>query len=263
MLKNKIVLITGASSGMGQACAEAFAALGARLILTARRLDRLTALAESLSKTHGVDVLPLALDIQDKAAIHKIVSDLPASWQAIDILINNAGLAHDTKPLQEGNEDDWDAVIDTNFKGLLYMTRAILPQMIARGVGHIINIGSTAGRAYYAGGNVYCATKHAVKAITHCLRIDLAGTPIRVSEVDPGITRSEFNEVRWQDKAKADAFYQGFTPLAPEDIARSVVFCAIQPAHVNIAEVMLFPTDQNAPSMVTRKGEAKKPGILD
>ncbi len=262
MLKNKIVFITGASSGMGKACAEAFAALGARLIITARRLDRLTELAENLRTHHAIDVLPLALDIQDNIMINQVVDSLPASWKTIDILVNNAGLAHDTKPLQEGSPTDWDTVIDTNFKGLLYVTRAILPSMIARGAGHIINIGSTAGRAYYAGGNVYCATKHAVKAITHCLRIDLAGTPIRVSEVDPGITRSEFNEVRWQDKARADAFYEGFTPLAPEDIARSVVFCAIQPAHVNIAEIMLFPTDQNAPSMVTRKGEMPEAGVL-
>lgn len=262
MLKGKTVFITGASSGMGKACAEQLGAMGARLIITARRTDRLTALATTLKTTHRVDVLPLELDVQNNTKIKKVIESLPEDWKNIDILINNAGLSLGTTPIQEAKPEDWDVVIDTNIKGLLYVTRAILPNMIARNTGHVINIGSVGGHDYYAGGNVYCATKHAVKAITRCLRIDLAGTPIRVSEIDPGAVQTEFSEVRWKDKARADAFYEGFTPLTPDDIARSVVFCAIQPPHVNIVEVMILPTDQSSPTQITRRGETAKSGML-
>lgn len=253
MLTGKTVFITGASSGIGQACAEQFSVLGARIIIAARRVERLIALAETLKKTYNTDVFTLELDVRDNQAIQHALETLPKAWKTIDILLNNAGLALTMDPIQSADPKNWDTMIDTNIKGLLYVTRAILPGMIARNAGHIINIGSIAGHDYYPGGNVYCATKHAVKAITRCLRIDLMGKPIRVSEIDPGAVNTEFSTVRWQDKARADAFYEDFTPLTGEDIARSVVFCAIQPAHVNIAEIMVYPTDQAAPSLIARK----------
>ncbi len=258
MLAGKTVFITGASSGMGKSCAEQFAAMGARLIITARRKDRLEQLARALQATHQTDVLVMELDVQDNTKVKSAIESLPANWQGIDILINNAGLALGTAPIQVGNPEDWDIVINTNIKGLLYMTRSILPGMIKRNTGHIINIGSVAGHSYYAGGNVYCATKHAVRAISRCLRIDLAGTPIRVSEVDPGAANTEFSTVRWQDKNRADAFYEGFRPLTGDDIARSVVFCAIQPPHVNISEIMLYSTDQASIDLISRKAEPAK-----
>lgn len=253
MFKGKIVFITGASSGIGKACAEQFAALGADLILTARRKDRLADLARHLTAAQGVKVLPLQLDVQKYEAVTKLVEALPEAWRAIEIVINNAGLAIETLPLQKGHSEDWDVMIDTNLKGLLYVTRAIIPGMIERNSGHVINIGSIAGHDYYPGGNVYCATKHAVKAITRSLRIDLAGTPLRVSEIDPGAVNTEFSTVRWNDKARADAFYEGFTPLSGDDIARSVVFCAIQPPHVNITEIMVMPTAQASTHLITRQ----------
>ncbi len=262
MLKGKTIFITGASSGIGKACAEHYAALGARVIVTARRKDRLEKLAQHLRTSHHAEVLVVELNVQDSANVKATIEGLPAHWQEIDILINNAGLALNTAPIQMGNTEDWDVMIDTNVKGLLYVTRAILPGMIARNTGHIINIGSIAGRDYYPGGNVYCATKHAVKAISHSLRIDVAGTPIRVSEIAPGAIHTEFSEVRWKDKARADAFYEDFTPLVADDIARSVVFCTLQPAHVNISELVIHPTDQASVHMITRKGEAPKAGIL-
>lgn len=246
MFKDKIVFVTGASSGIGQSCAEQFAALGARLIITARRIERLTDLKNKLTSQYDTEVLPLALDVQNHEAVKNTIATLPAAWKNIDILINNAGLALGTDLLQESEPENWDTMIDTNVKGLLYVTRAIIPQMIERKAGHIINIGSVAGHTYYRGGNIYCATKHAVKAITRCLRIDLGGTAVRVSEVDPGATQTEFSEVRWKDKERADAFYANFKPLTPDDIARSVVFCAIQPSHVNIVEVMIMPTEESA-----------------
>lgn len=262
MLKGKTIFITGASSGIGKACAEQFAALGARLMITARRKDRLEKLAQHLRTTHHAEVLVIELNVQDAANVKSAIAGLPADWQEIDILINNAGLALDTAPIQTGSTENWDVMIDTNVKGLLYVTRAILPGMIARNTGHIVNIGSIAGRDYYAGGNIYCATKHAVKAISHCLRIDVAGTPIRVSEIAPAATHTEFSEVRWKDKERADAFYSGFTPLTADDIARSIVFCTLQPPHVNIAELVIYPTDQASVHLLTRKGEAPKAGLL-
>jgi 3-hydroxy acid dehydrogenase/malonic semialdehyde reductase len=263
MLKNKTVFITGASSGIGEACANQFAALGARLIITGRRLDRLQKLAKKLNETEKVEILPLRLDVRNKEEVKKNIAELPDNWKNIDILINNAGLALSTTSIQEGSLEDWDTMIDTNVKGLLYLTRAILPGMIAQSAGHIINISSVAGHDYYAGGNIYCATKHAVKAISHCLRIDLSGTPIRVSEIAPGAVQTEFSEVRWKDKARSDAFYSDFTPLTADDVARSIVFCAIQPAHVNVSEIMIFPTDQGSTSLISRKSKTEKKGIFD
>lgn len=262
MLKNKIVFITGASSGIGKACAEQFATLGARLIITARRLDRLTELAAMLKKTYHVDVLALKMDVKNNTEVQETINNLPDEWKAIDILINNAGLSLSTDSTQVANPENWDIVIDTNFKGVFYVIRAIIPGMIEKNDGHIINIGSVAGHDYYAGGNVYCATKHAVKAMTRCLRLDLAGTSIRVSEISPGAVKTEFSEVRWHNKERADAFYEGFTPLSAEDIARSVSFCAIQPPHVNIVDIMVLPTDQISPTLITRKNEPPKSGIF-
>lgn len=251
MLQGKTVFITGASSGIGQACAEQFAASGARLILAARRGDRLEALALNLQDKYRTDSLVLTMDVRQAQDVQAKIAALPQGFENIDCLVNNAGLALGTDPFQIGNIENWEIMIDTNIKGLLYISRAVLPKMIEQNTGHIINIGSVAGHSYYAGGNVYCATKHAVKALTHCLRIDLAGTPIRITEIDPGAVKTEFSEVRWKDKARADDFYAGFTPLLPDDIARSVLFAAIQPAHVNITEIMLMATEQNAPSMIT------------
>lgn len=252
MFKDKIVVITGATSGIGQACAEQFAALGARLILIGRREARLQQLAAKIKAQNNSQVFQLKLDIQLASEVQNAINNLPNEWKAIDILINNAGISLGTEAFQTSNPSDWEVVINTNLKGLLSTSRAILPTMIARNTGHIINIGSTAASTYYAKGHVYCATKHAVKAITHCLRIDLAGTPIRVSEIDPGYVKTEFHEVRWSDKGRAKEFYESFTPLNPEDVARTVLFCAMQPSHVNIVEVMLMATEQNAPGMVTR-----------
>ena len=243
-LKNKIVFVTGASSGIGAACAEQFAAQGARLILTARRLERIEALAKSLDEQYDTDILIFRLDVRDKKNIHDICDHLPTGWQDIDILLNNAGLALSTDKLQDGDPHQWDTMIDTNVKGLLYMTRAIVPKMVARKRGHIINIGSIAGHDYYPGGNVYCATKHAVKAITHGLLVDLSGTAIRVSSIDPGAVETEFSEVRFNDKDRAKQVYQGFTPLTAVDIADAVGYCASRPAHVNIAQMLVLPSAQ-------------------
>ncbi len=245
-LQDKVVLITGASSGIGKACAKTFAALGAKLILTARRLDRLTALAEELSAAHGVAVLPMALDVQDKDAVANAINSLAPEWAEIDVLINNAGLALDTTKLHEGNIDNWDTMLNTNVHGLLYMSRAVLPGMVARNRGHVINVGSVAGHDTYPNGNVYCATKHAVSALSKAMRLDLFDKAVRVSEVAPGAVHTEFSEVRWQDKARADAYYEGFEPLMAEDVADAIAYCATRPAHVDVSELVLFPTAQTS-----------------
>ncbi len=257
-MKGKIVFITGASSGMGKACAEKFASLGAKLILTARRIDRLEQLAKELTKQYNTDVLPLELDISNKEAVAKVIGALEEKWSNIEILINNAGTALDNELLQDGNPDSWDVMIDTNFKGLLYVTRSILPGMILRKRGHIINIGSSAGHEYYPKGNVYCATKHAVKAISKSLRIDLLGLPIRVTEIDPGAVKTEFSEVRWKDKNRAEEYYSGFTPLAANDIADAVIFCATRPAHVDISELVIYPTAQASTNHLFRDTKESK-----
>jgi 3-hydroxy acid dehydrogenase / malonic semialdehyde reductase len=255
-LANKIVFITGASSGIGKACAEQFAAAGAHLILTARRIDRVETLAKTLQEKHSIKTLAVKLDVQDKAMVKSVIDGLPSEWQNIDVLVNNAGLALGTDAIQHGNPSNWDTVIDTNIKGLLYVTRYILTGMTERNAGHIINIGSIAGHEYYPGGNIYSATKHAVKAIHHSLRLDLAGTPIRASHISPGAVETEFSEVRFNDKEKAKNFYQDFTPLVADDIADAVVYCASRPAHVNISEVTVMPTDQASCNHVTKKGQA-------
>lgn len=244
ILENKIVLITGASSGIGEACAEHFAQAGAKLILVARRIERLTELTQHLKAKYQTMVLLLKLDVQDKAAVKQAIQNLSGEWKNIDVLVNNAGLALGSDKLQDSNPDDWDTVIDTNVKGLLYMTRVALDNMTQRKCGHVINISSIAGLGSYSGGNVYCATKHAVQAISDVLRIDLLGTDVRVTTVNPGMVKTEFSEVRWKDKARADAFYAKFEALSADDIARSVVFCAEQPPHVTISDITIVPTIQ-------------------
>lgn len=262
-LKNKIVLITGASSGIGEGSAILCAEQGAKLIITARRKDKLDQLASRLKKEYKTDVLPLQLDVRDKNQIDSCLKNLPDEWKKIDVLLNNAGLALATDPIQSGNAENWDTMIDTNIKGLLYMTRAILPLMLARNSGHVINIGSIAGRECYPGGNVYAATKHAVKAISQSLRIDLLGKQIRVSEIAPGAVNTEFSTVRWKDKAKADVFYQEFEPLLAEDIADAVVYCATRPLHVNVSEMVVYPTVQASCNHLARDGADAGRGLLD
>ncbi len=253
-LKDKIVFVTGASSGIGQAAAEAFAALGARVLMCARRTDRLETLARRLETAHKVPVHPFGLDVRDRAAVDAAVAALPADWRAVDVLVNNAGLSRGLDKLPGGLVSDWEEMIDTNVKGLLYVTRAVLPGMIDRGRGHIINVGSVAGLEVYPAGNAYCATKFAVRALTKGLRLDLSGTPVRVSEVAPGMVETEFSLVRFHgDAERAAKVYQGLTPLSPEDIADAIVWCATRPLHVNVSDVVIWPTAQASTAVVHRK----------
>lgn len=253
-LEDKIVLITGASSGIGAACARIFAQGKAKLILNARRQDRLEELAHELKTEYGSECYLLSFDVRDRATLEQSLSSLPTSWSKIEILINNAGLSRGLNPLQEGSIEDWEEMIDTNIKGLLYMTREIAPNMVERGSGHIINIGSIAGHQTYPKGNVYCATKAAVRTLSEGLKQDLLGTPVRVSCVDPGLVETEFSLVRFRgEQEKAEKTYQGLTPLSPEDIADVVYFCATRPPHVNVSEMLVIPTDQSGSTMVHRR----------
>jgi 3-hydroxy acid dehydrogenase / malonic semialdehyde reductase len=250
----RTVLITGASSGIGQACAEAFAAAGERLILCARRLDRLQALADRLQESYATECHIISFDVRDASAVEGAIASLPDSWHAIDILLNNAGLSRGLDPLQEGLLSDWQEMLDTNVQGLLLMSRAILPGMVARGSGQVINIGSIAGHEVYPKGAVYCASKHAVAALTKGMRLDLNGTGVRVSTVDPGLVETEFSQVRFHgDQERAAATYTGMTPLTGADVAETVLWVASQPAHVNVAEVLLLPSDQASATLVARK----------
>ena len=254
-LSGKIVLITGASSGIGTACADAFARLGCRLLLAARRGDRLQALAARLEEEFGAEVLAASLDVRDRAAVDAWVTGIPDEWRAIDILVNNAGLARGLAPVQEGEISDWEEMIDTNLKGLLFVTRAVIPGMVARGSGHLINIGSIAGHEVYPLGNVYCATKHAVAALSRAMGIDTLGTGVRVSSVDPGMVETEFSLVRFHgDAERAQAAYAGFEALRPEDVADAVVFCATRPTHANVREMVLMPSAQAAAVHAHRTG---------
>jgi 3-hydroxy acid dehydrogenase/malonic semialdehyde reductase len=247
MLKDQIVLITGASAGIGEACARTFAREGCRLILAARRLDNLQVLAASIEAEHGQESFLLKLDVRNREAVNAALAGLPAAWSQIDILINNAGLSRGLDKVQGGLHTDWEEMIDTNVKGLLWVSRAVMPGMVSRDRGHVINIGSIAGRQVYPGGNVYCATKYAVRAITQGMRIDLLGTKVRCSSVDPGMVETEFSEVRFHgDKERAEQTYQSFPPLKAEDVADTVLFCASRPPHVNIHEVLIMPQDQAA-----------------
>lgn len=255
-LKDKIVFITGASSGIGKACAHQFASLGARIIISARRVERLQELAQDLQSQYNIDVLPVELDVQDKGKVSEVVDAVTEQWGPIAILVNNAGLGLDSTLFQDGISDNWDTMIDTNIKGLLYVTRKVLPNMIKSGVGHIINIGSIAGHEYYSRGNIYSATKHAVNAINKSLRIDLLGTGVRVSQVSPGAVHTEFSEVRWKDKHRADEFYQGFEPLQADDIADGVLYCATRPQHVDVEELTIMPTAQASCSHLHKEGKS-------
>lgn len=256
MLKNRIVCITGASSGIGAACARQFAANQAKLILCARRGRLVQRLAAELSDKYAVEIQTLVVDVQDNVAVTAAIESLAPEWQAIDILVNNAGLAAGLDTIQEGNLDDWEAMINTNIKGVLYVTKAILPQMIKRNSGYIFNIGSVAGHTVYPKGAVYCATKFAVNALSQGLRMDLMGTKIRVSTIDPGMVQTNFSLVRLKgDDKKAEQVYHGMAPLTADDIAETIVFCATRPLHVNIAEVIIMPTDQAAATLVARHSE--------
>jgi len=249
-LKDKIVFITGASSGIGEACARAFAGAGARLLLCARRLDRLQRLAAALN----VPCYCFALDVRDQAAVQAAIAGLPEEWQAIDILINNAGLSRGLTRLHEYDLQDVDEMVDTNVKGLVYVTRAVVPGMVARQRGHVINIGSIAGHAVYPNGAVYCATKAAVKSITEGLKMDLNGTPVRVTSVDPGLVETEFSVVRFHgDVARAKKVYEGLRPLTGDDVADVVLFCATRPPHVNINDVVMMPVAQASATLVHRQ----------
>jgi NADP-dependent 3-hydroxy acid dehydrogenase YdfG len=253
-LNNAIVLITGASSGIGRACAVGFAQTGARLILIARRKDRLQELAAELKHQHNTASYLIELDVRDRKAVQQAFNKLPDEWQKIEVLVNNAGLSRGLDKLHEGSIDDWEEMIDTNVKGLLYMTRAVVPGMVLRGSGVVVNIGSIAGHEVYPKGNVYCASKHAVDAITKGLRLDLVDTPIRVCTVDPGLVETEFSMVRFRgDEERAKKTYQGLRTLLPEDIADAVVYCATRPAHVQIAEMIMLPTHQASTTLVHRQ----------
>lgn len=244
-MKDKIVFITGSTSGIGEACAHKFASQGAKLILNGRNQEKLDNLKHKLIAHHGIDILTLEFDVRDRNAAKTAIDSLPEEWKSIDILINNAGLVIGVDKEFEGDLDEWDIVIDTNIKGLLAMTRFIVPGMVQRKRGHIINIGSIAGDAAYPGGSVYCATKAAVKMLSDSLRIDLVDTPLRVTNIKPGMVETHFSITRFRgNKDKADDVYKGLQPLVAEDIAETVYYTASVPEHIQIAEVLIMPTNQ-------------------
>jgi NADP-dependent 3-hydroxy acid dehydrogenase YdfG len=249
----RIALITGATSGIGAACARKFAGAGYRVILTGRRAGQLAVMAGELEKEFGVEVLTLCFDVRDRDAVKRALDSLPAAWREIDVLVNNAGLALGLEPEYAGDFDDWETMIDTNVKGLLYMTRLVVPGMVERLRGHVINIGSVAGDAAYAGGAVYCATKAAVKALSDGLRIDLAHTPVRVTNLKPGLVETNFSNVRFHgDTERAAKVYQGIQPLTGDDIADVALYAAQAPAHVQISEVLILATHQASGSVICR-----------
>jgi 3-hydroxy acid dehydrogenase/malonic semialdehyde reductase len=255
-LKGKTVLITGASSGIGEACAYAFAGEGARLVLAARRKSRLEELQPKLLEAGASETHLLEVDVSDRDKVETVLASLPAKWQAIDVLINNAGMSRGLDKLYEGKIDDWEEMINTNVKGLLYVTRAVVPGMVDRGSGHIVNLGSTAGELTYPGGAVYCASKAAEHAINDGLRQDVLGTPLRVTSIDPGMVETAFSEVRFHgDKERAANVYKGVTPLKPEDVADAILWAVTRPAHVNIARILLTPVDQANSLLFNRKRE--------
>ncbi|MBQ3743656.1 MAG: SDR family NAD(P)-dependent oxidoreductase [Bacteroidales bacterium] len=250
---NKTALITGATSGIGAACARKFAGAGYRVIITARRAEQLAVMAGDLQQEFGVEVLTLCFDVRDRDAVKRALDSIPAAWRDIDVLINNAGLALGLEPEYAGDFADWETMIDTNVKGLLYMTRLVVPGMVERLKGHVINIGSVAGDAAYAGGAVYCATKAAVKVLSDGLRIDLAHTPVRVTNLKPGLVETNFSNVRFHgDTDRAANVYKGIQPLTGDDIADVALYAAQAPAHVQIAEVLILATHQASGSVVYR-----------
>ncbi|MCB0761916.1 MAG: SDR family NAD(P)-dependent oxidoreductase [Flavobacteriales bacterium] len=249
-LKNKIAMITGASSGIGQATARLLHSQGMRIIACGRREDRLNALRDELGKD---DVLTLTFDVRDEHAVNAAIGSLPEPWKDIYILVNNAGNAHGLDTLQHGSTADWDAMIDINVKGLLYVSRAVLPGMVERNSGHVVNIGSIAGKEVYANGAVYCASKHAVDAINKGMRIDLNGTRVKVSAIHPGLVETEFSLVRFKgDADRSEQVYKGYDPLQAEDIAHTLLFMVNRPWHVNIADVLILPSHQAASTIVSK-----------
>ena len=253
-IEGRTALVTGATAGIGEACARAFARQGVHLVLVGRRLERLEALAEEVGREGGVDVHVRSLDVRDREGVTALAADLARRGVEVDILVNNAGKARGLDPLHEGDLDDWDEMVDTNVKGLLYFSRAFLPGMVERDRGHVINIGSTSGRWTYPRGNVYCGTKFAVVGITEGMNLDLVGTRVRVSSVDPGLVETEFSEVRFRgDVERAAGVYRGYTPLRPEDVADAVLYVANAPEHVDVFNLVLMPTDQRHSMLVHKE----------
>jgi NADP-dependent 3-hydroxy acid dehydrogenase YdfG len=250
MATSPVVLVTGASSGIGRACVDAFLAQGARVIAAARRTERL----QELRAQHDDALLPLAMDVRNRTQVNDALGSLPDGWSPIDVLVNNAGLARGRTPVHKDDPDDWDQMLDTNVRGLLNVSGAVLPGMVERGSGHVINVGSNAGREVYPGGTVYCATKAAVERITRGMRMDVLGSGVKISEVDPGMVETEFSLVRFDgDEAAADAVYQGVTPLQAADIANVVTWITNQPPHVVIADVLVYPLDQAGSGKLARR----------
>ncbi len=253
MQERPLVMITGATSGIGLACAKAFAAKGYDLLLIARREQRLQQLGKELQGQHSIEVTTLTVDLRQRQRLQELAHNHQPLLTKTAVLINNAGLARGLAPLHGGDVDDWEEMVDTNIKGLLYITRLVLPHMVEKNAGHIINIGSIAGRRVYPGGAVYCGTKFAVSGITEALRMDLHGTAVRVSTIDPGLVETEFSLVRFHgDTASAKKVYQNTRPLRGEDVAEAVLWTAERPKHVNVQEILIMPTDQAAPTMVHR-----------
>jgi len=252
-MRDKIVLITGSTSGIGEACAFKFASQGAKLILNGRNRIKLDDLKKRLSEKYPVEILTLLFDVRDKKTAKQNIDNLPEKWQAIDILINNAGLVLGVDKEFEGDLDEWDIVIDTNIKGLLTTTRLVVPLMLKHNKGHIINLGSIAGEAAYPGGSVYCATKMAVRALSDGLRIDLVDTPLRVTNIKPGLVETNFSVTRYHgDKSKADAVYRGLKPLTGKDIAETIYYAASVPEHIQIAEILIMPNNQATGTIIHR-----------
>ena len=254
ILNRRITFITGASSGIGKACAEVFAKQKSNLILSARRIEKLITLAKKLEKAHGIKVKCIKLDVRDFNQVNKVINSLENNWKRVDILINNAGLSRGFDKIHEGKKEDWDEMIDTNIKGLVYVTRHVLPLMVKRKTGHIINIGSTAGHEVYPNGNVYAATKFAVNALSQSTRLDVLDKGIKVTSVDPGMVETEFSEVRFRgDKERAKKVYTGIKPLSAKEVAETVLFCATRPQNVNINQIILTPLYQASSTQVIRK----------
>jgi NADP-dependent 3-hydroxy acid dehydrogenase YdfG len=254
-LQGRNVFITGASSGIGRATALAFAREGSRLLLCGRRLEPLAELARELTEAGAADVHAFTLDVSDGAAVATTLAGLPENWRDVDVLVNNAGLSRGLTKVYEQEPKDWQEMIDTNVLGLLHVTRAIVPGMVARGVGHVVNMGSTAGHMTYANGAVYCASKAAEKAISEGLKLDLMGTPVRVTSIDPGMVETDFSRVRFRgDEEKAAKVYANITPLQPEDVAEAIVWAASRPAHVNIHTILMTSIDQGNSVTFNRRG---------
>lgn len=252
-MKGRLALITGASSGIGEATAELLAAQGCDLILTARREDRLEKLRARLQAQTGARVRTLCFDVASLEECEAALRSLDGEVERVDVLVNNAGLAKGVEPIAKGHIEDWELMIDTNIKGLLYMTRLVVPAMVKRGRGDVVNLGSVAGRWSYPGGGVYCATKAAVRALTEGLRMDLQGAGVRVMNIAPGMVDTEFSDIRFGDAAKARKVYEGMTPLSARDIAETIVWCLSRPPHVNVQELIIFPTEQAGIGHVFRR----------